>query len=500
MANVLYVISDLHLGGTAPSKESPGFQMCSAEGRSMLRLFIRHITEQQRADCTQELIINGDFIDFLAEEPFESFSASEDVALAKLNRIFSDESAAKVLDELKDMVRTGVQLTINLGNHDLELCLPRVQRALIERLGNNRIELVDDNQALVRGPVLIEHGNRYDGWNRVDHDRLRQLRSQLSRREPPQQTFKPPAGSELVVEVMNDIKRDYPFIDLLKPETDAALPLLAVLAPQKVARLSNLREYLKDQLRAFIVGRSIADGRPRDPGLISSRMAGSIGSSGVPPVSVAEKQQAVVLARMEAALRMAHESAYGFDEGQAGNIGARGTMLGSWSALRAMLSPGSPERGKKFAELHSALRRFAQNSPQVLDTDWEADDYLTAAESAAQRGFHVVVYGHTHLLKRVSLKNGGVYLNTGTWADLIAFPRDVLSNDKARAEVALAALVADLVNNQLSNRRCLIPSYARIEYGESSASAALQIFRSKEHQDIVTKPTSIEALHRQYGA
>ena len=71
----------------------------------------------------------------------------------------------------------------------------------------------------VAGTPFVEHGNRYDDWNAVNHDALRAVRSALSRREPLDPSLVVPVpGSRLVVEVMNHYKRKFAFIDLLKPE------------------------------------------------------------------------------------------------------------------------------------------------------------------------------------------------------------------------------------------------------------------------------------------
>ena len=88
------------------------------------------------------------------------------------------------------------------------------------------LRFIFDGEAYPIGDALIEHGNRYDGWNAIDYDALRRVCSLKSRGQaiPPSLRLPPPAGSQLVAEVMNPIKRSYPFIDLLKPENTAALP------------------------------------------------------------------------------------------------------------------------------------------------------------------------------------------------------------------------------------------------------------------------------------
>ncbi len=94
---------------------------------------------------------------------------------------------ADVWDALRAFVASSAALTLMLGNHDIELALPGPHRLLRERLGPGRADFIFDNQAFVEGPLLIEHGNRYDMWNVVPHDRLREVRSAVSRREPPPQ-------------------------------------------------------------------------------------------------------------------------------------------------------------------------------------------------------------------------------------------------------------------------------------------------------------------------
>src|SRR5205085_9372924 len=94
-------------------------------------------------------------------------------------------------------------------------------------------EFIFDGEAYQVGDALIEHGNRYDKWNQIYYDALRHIRSFQSRRQevPEEYAFPPPPGSEMVRTVINPIKKEYAFIDLLKPETSAVLPILMALEP-----------------------------------------------------------------------------------------------------------------------------------------------------------------------------------------------------------------------------------------------------------------------------
>src|SRR5205085_1009003 len=181
MKQILFVISDLHLGGAPASDGKPSFQMCSEKGRMRLAEFIGYAASQRKSNQDVHLVINGDIVDFLAEEEFAAFTASDSQAKAKLERILTTTEG--VWKSFESFLGSGAKLTMLLGNHDVELSLPGPRRVLLERLGPGRMEFIYDNQAFVEGPVLIEHGNRYDSWNVISHDALREVRSALSRGE-----------------------------------------------------------------------------------------------------------------------------------------------------------------------------------------------------------------------------------------------------------------------------------------------------------------------------
>jgi UDP-2,3-diacylglucosamine pyrophosphatase LpxH len=243
MEQRLFIISDLHLGGMPPSADSPGFQMCSEAGAQRLAAFIAWASTHRSADRSLHLVLAGDVVDFLAEEePFESFTADDERARRKLARAM--DRTRLVWEALSAFVAAGNELTVMLGNHDIELALPGPRRELLQQLGRDRlerwkVEFLDDNRAFVSGPLLVEHGNRYDKWNVVPHDVLRQARSAVSRGEPIRQ-LPEIAGSELVAQLVNPLKKRYGFLDLLKPEDETVLSLLAVLEPTALKHFPKL--------------------------------------------------------------------------------------------------------------------------------------------------------------------------------------------------------------------------------------------------------------------
>src|SRR5205823_11965542 len=172
------------------------------------------------------LVINGDFVDFLAERPSRHFDAGG--AVKKLARIAADPAFAAVFDALRRFIAVPRhRLAIVLGNHDVELALPWVRQALQtllcgadEASAGRILWSLDGEGVLLRigsdaGPrVLCVHGNEVDGWNVVDHETLRRMGRDGLRDQRVDEDYVPNAGSRMVIEVMNDIKQRYPFVDL----------------------------------------------------------------------------------------------------------------------------------------------------------------------------------------------------------------------------------------------------------------------------------------------
>lgn len=432
MSKHLFVTSDLHLGG------EEGSQMCDAAGTARLGRFVDAVADEQRRTGGAHLVLAGDVVDFLSEAPFSPFTASDHEAEAKLSRVMT--RTAPFWDALAGLLAAGGQLTIQLGNHDVELSLPRPRRLLLERLGPGCVEFLYDNQALRVGPVLIEHGNRYDEWNAVDHDLLRQVRSALSRGEEPP-PFVPMPGSELVVRYLNPLKAKYSFVDLLKPEDAAVPPLLAVLEPSACSDLQRLFGLVRQGARARLR-------RGLSPG---TRSLDDLEPQGSATGREEELSRLVVALGAEAA------------EDEEGSRGALTDFVGLWQAARA----SDAKRERVLSRLYRALRAYAGQDQRAFDLMHEEAPYLEAAAQAMAAGAEVVIYGHTHLAKRVQMGNGR-YLNTGTWADLMRLPRAVFDEHVAEdvAIEELSAFAEDLAQNRLERWRRQLPTFARVDLGE----------------------------------
>ncbi len=201
--------------------------------------FVTRLTASATAGVSLELVINGDIVDFLAERSSSGpvwvpFTPDPDDACQKLEAIVTRDQP--FFDALGQFLAAGHRLTLLLGNHDIELGLPPVRAKFASLLGvggHTDYEFIANDEAYVIGGALIEHGNRYDGFNMVDYDSLRRVSALMSRRQEANNhyTFDAPPGSKMVAWVINPIKEQYRFIDLLKPENGAVVPLLLALEP-----------------------------------------------------------------------------------------------------------------------------------------------------------------------------------------------------------------------------------------------------------------------------
>ena len=347
----------------------------------------------------------------------------------------------EVWSSLEALVHSGMRVTILLGNHDIEMSLPGPRRVLLDRLGPGRVEFVYDNQAFRDGPVLIEHGNRYDPWNVVSHDALRRVRSVASRGEEAVDYAGPP-GSQLVARVINAIKQTYSFVDLLKPEDAGVLPLLAVLHP---ASLDDIRATYRarKQMQEIEFDET---GRPVDPANIAA---------GEDRLDEADREM----------VELAMELATGVDSSNIASFANAKDYVELWRIAR------EGDKQRQLQRLYRAMRARAQHTWSALDVKTEVETYLRPARAAVTRGITAVVMGHTHLAKRVCLGNA-VYPNAGTWADLMRVPEGVLSGEEAIAMPQLRKFSDDLRTNDLTAWRRQVPTFVRIDMVSDRVSRA----------------------------
>ncbi len=467
MKQTIFVISDLHLGGEPASDKSPGFQMCSLVGRQRLAQFLDWALTLKSAEQDVHLIIAGDIVDFLAEKDsykaFSAFTADQKVAKEKFINIV--RNTPEVWDGLKKLVGQGCALTMMLGNHDIELSLPDVRRELLKTVGTGRVEFLCDNEAFTLGDLLIEHGNRYDGFNVVAYDSLRRLRSLLSRRDEHPPIFPAQPGSQLVETVMNPLKEKFAFVDLLKPETSAVLPILAALDP---AAWRSIGSAIYDAAHAaWHQSQYDADGQPTRSDFVAGTKLDTVVAQDTGSKTSATEStvgQATVQAQGDGPafpdnehFALADEIVKEYRLPETTSISGDGLIKDLLARVRAAVD------GLRTDLLYKALRAWARDDSKTFDIEEESSVYLKPATTLAGRGFRFIINGHTHLAKRKRISEQATYLNTGTWADLIRIPRAIFDSDEDQGQNALKQFLDDLRENRLERLRRSVPTFARIE-------------------------------------
>ena len=425
----LYVISDLHLGGKS------GFQIFN-QGAT-LAAFIKGLTGKPESRRVG-LVLNGDTVDFLAEANTEYLDPEG--AVQKLRRILlEDTSFSMVFSALQEFVATSNrQLIIVLGNHDVELALPEVKEWLLENISNKkqdargRVTMCYDGTGFACDVgdrrVFCIHGNDVDVWNFVDQKQLRELALALNFGQTLPE-WDANAGTRLVIDVMNAVKRRYPIVDLLKPEVEAVVPILLCLKPdcyKEVSRIMAVAAHLSRDAILRSIGFLSAEEEIRDiPGQKEEAMS-----------QFATRYfdyDATKFLSAESLISNAYESldAEKKQKGTAPSpISNEEQFLSPLDYIRALFS----KEENKAENLRKALEKNLEKDQTFSIT--HKDETFIETDKQAGPNIHFLITGHTHLERAVARSTPGCYYyNSGTWIRLIQLTDDILENSDEFARV-----------------------------------------------------------------
>jgi len=417
----LFSVSDIHLGGPK------GFQIFD-QGQALAWL----VDQLRTRDCDGDLalVLNGDIVDFLAEEPAMYLDAAG--AVAKLTRIMQDPSFAPVWKALGRFVRKANRhLVLVLGNHDVELALPEVRALLADRLCGNsdaargRLTFAMDGNGFActvgKAKTLCIHGNETDTWNVVDYLALNHvIRARNRGKAFPEWT--PNAGTKMVIDIMNDIKRKFRWVDLLKPEVQAVPALLVALEPKVLAKVRELPS-LVFRLGVDSIRRSLNFLGP-EAEIIQEQQTLALEQdilttlSATPNPKIRQKVLDDAVADIEFAVAEGIEPYQLLDDEREGveTLGLAGAI---WDLIRGR----SPKEN-----LREALENWLTE-----DATWDLkneDSAFKAIDDIVGDDIDFVLAGHTHLRRAIRRPGRkGAYFNSGTWIRLMAITPEMLEDD-----------------------------------------------------------------------
>jgi UDP-2,3-diacylglucosamine pyrophosphatase LpxH len=428
----LHVISDLHMGG-----ERTDFQILRETKR--LAGFIYWVAEQ-RPGGRVGLVLNGDVVDTLAEEISGYIAVNN--AVATVERIIKDTSFAQVWEALTHfMTKPNRTLVIVIGNHDIELALPPVQRLILSRLAadnddvRGRIEFSTVGAGytcLVGGArVFCIHGNEVDPWNYVRYEDLSKVARRLNAgRSLEPSEWEPNAGTKMVKDVMNEVKRRYAWIDLLKPETQAAVGVLLVLDPSQVSKITRLPSIVGERVRggSAYEGRLSADGfvatspATARPARIDQLLGPNImqGLQGRPGSGLAQITDDTLVNDMLKAAEMNYQTRRMGSRIEDETLGLPRLM---WDRLTGWITGV----GKAEALRRALLDWLGGDTTFTID---DRDDTFNQVTQSVGTGIDFIVTGHTHLERAINMGGGRFYFNCGTWIRLLRFT-DAMLKDTA---------------------------------------------------------------------
>lgn len=400
------VVSDLHFGG----EDRQIFA-----GRAEFPMLLRDVAASNKGATA--FVINGDFIDFLAEAPATYFDARG--APEKLRRVAGDPTFADSFAAMGEFANTkGCLLVVNLGNHDLELCLPDVQAAFVELINSTNVVWVSDGSGvgLRVGAchVLCLHGNEVDINNVVDFDVLREIKRAHKTGKPKERLdprWIPNAGTQLVIDAMNAIKRDHAFIDVLKPEDQAAVRVLLALDYNGAIKL------VRPALNAMLRRRTI-DQMKRHFGLLSES---EIVDGVIPFYDDGRQWLDNIDAEFQSGTR-ADDEPLNRDQ-----LRWRDDLQFFWDKMRGR---DGTESLRLALEGLSEDRSFDIFTPEKLNEDLIGEVDI---------GIQFLCSGHTHFARSLRRGPNAHHYNSGTWAYLMQIGDDIRL-DPAKFDAMVAVL------------------------------------------------------------
>ena len=203
------VISDLHLGTGRVLQNGSVNQLEEFYFEEKLVEFLHYYTTGQYSEYEVELVINGDFLNFLQVDYRDHYLTviTESVSVEKLKNIIAGHP--KAFEALRQFAASsGNSITYVVGNHDQSVMWPGVRAHLNEVLG---CAIRYKNLVYFFDGVHIEHGHMHEAANRFDPRKF------FLKKNLPEPILNLPFGSHFFIDFVMKIKQRYPHVDKIRP-------------------------------------------------------------------------------------------------------------------------------------------------------------------------------------------------------------------------------------------------------------------------------------------
>ncbi len=203
------IISDLHLGKGRLLSDGANNHLEEFFFSEKLVEFIHYYSSGTFRDSEVEIVINGDFLNFLQVDYRGHFLTvvTESVALEVLQSMV--EGHEEVFRAFREFVsRPQNSITYVIGNHDQAMMWPACRAYLNQAMGTS---VRYKNIVYYFDGVHVEHGHMHEAANRLDPKRF------FLKKDLPEPILNLPFGSHFFIELVLKIKEKYPHVDKIRP-------------------------------------------------------------------------------------------------------------------------------------------------------------------------------------------------------------------------------------------------------------------------------------------
>jgi len=408
---VTLIVSDLHLGDASPADDF-------VNDRDQFATFIRTQAATPEGQAGQmELIINGDFLEFVQVLPqaytlnSTEYWCSEAESLAKLDCILTGHR--KIFETLASFRALGNQVTLFPGNHDVDLYWDAVQDCLRQHIPGVNIETAKVTNTRYGNRLHISHGHLFSSIDPANN--FQQWGNPIL--SPPRDTdpkrLEMCPGTLFVVRFVNNMESRYPFADNLHPE----MALAGILAREDRWGLAvvawSLLRFATNYLKSFL---SAEDPSPD----IGAHVLNAIQNDNFARQQIAPlyaevmKQPSITPAMIKRSLDS--------EDAVAAFVEQLLRAEGSWDAWLDVLDTTKPAV--------NAIGSDGSDTLAIIEAG-RIDTRSACATIARRRwdaGAQVVVLGHTHLPQAIN-EDGHAYFNPGSWTRYIDNPDTLTLQD-----------------------------------------------------------------------